>query len=142
MNSLLSNAFVGYLTARVALGIANTMLIVAIGWHLYELTGDPWSLALVGLMQIIPVYVFFFISGYAIDRFPRVWVVRVCAILEASAVIGIAHHMPKATSCRRLGVSSRRVVSFEGLARTRLQSGASVHQSYLSCARGTVVSFH
>ncbi len=90
LNSLLSNAFVGYLTARVALGIANTMLIVAIGWHLYELTGDPWSLALVGLMQIIPVYVFFFISGYAIDRFPRVWVVRVCAILEASAVIGIA----------------------------------------------------
>ena len=63
MNSLLSNAFVGYLTARVALGIANTMLIVAIGWHLYELTGDPWSLALVGLMQIIPVYVFFLSQG-------------------------------------------------------------------------------
>ena len=95
MNSLLSDAFVGYLTARIALGIANTMLTVAIGWHLYELTGDPWSLALVGLMQIIPVYAFFFISGYTIDRFPRVWVVRVCAILEASAVIGIARILIK-----------------------------------------------
>ncbi|MBU24967.1 MAG: MFS transporter [Gammaproteobacteria bacterium] len=89
MNSLLSRPFVGYLAARIALGIANTMLIVALGWHLYELTGDPWSLALVGLMQIIPVYVLFFLSGYAIDRFPRVWVVRSCAVLEASAVISI-----------------------------------------------------
>ena len=66
------------------------MLIVALGWHLYEITGDPWSLALVGLMQIIPVYVFFFVSGYVIDRFPRVWVVRACALVEALAVLGIA----------------------------------------------------
>lgn len=80
----------GYLGARIAIGIANTMLIVALGWHLYEITGDPWSLALVGLMQIIPVYVFFFVSGYVIDRFPRVWVVRTCALVEALAVLGIA----------------------------------------------------
>ena len=90
MNSLSSKAFVGYLGARIAIGIANTMLIVALGWHLYEITGDPWSLALVGLMQIIPVYVFFFVSGYVIDRFPRVWVVRACAFVEALAVLGIA----------------------------------------------------
>ena len=90
MNSLSSKAFVGYLSARIAIGIANTMLIVALGWHLYEITGDPWSLALVGLMQIIPVYVFFFVSGYVIDRFPRVWVVRACALVEALAVLGIA----------------------------------------------------
>ena len=66
------------------------MLIVALGWHLYEITGAPWSLALVGLMQIIPVYVFFFVSGDVIDRFPRVWVVRACALVEALAVLGIA----------------------------------------------------
>ena len=62
MSGLFSPAFVGYLGARIAIG-ANTMLTVALGWHLYEMTGDPWSLALVGLMQIIPVYVFFFVSG-------------------------------------------------------------------------------
>jgi hypothetical protein len=90
VNGLFSKAFVGYLGARIAIGIANTMLTVALGWHLYEITGDPWSLALVGLMQIIPVYVFFFVSGYVIDRFPRVLVVRVCAIVETIAVVGIA----------------------------------------------------
>ncbi|MDC0882455.1 MFS transporter [Litorivicinus sp.] len=90
MNGLLNQAFLGYLSARIAIGIANTMLTVALGWHLYEITGDPWSLALVGLMQIIPVYVFFFVSGYVIDRFPRVWVVRSCAFVEAIAVVGIS----------------------------------------------------
>ena len=90
MNGLLNRAFLGYLSARIAIGIANTMLTVALGWHLYEITGDPWSLALVGLMQIIPVYVFFFASGYVIDRFPRVWVVRSCAFVEAIAVVGIS----------------------------------------------------
>ena len=34
---------------------------------------------------------FFFVSGYVIDRFPRVWVVRACALVEALAVLGIAH---------------------------------------------------
>ena len=90
VTGLFSKAFIGYLGARIAIGIANTMLTVALGWHLYEMTGDPWSLALVGLMQIIPVYVFFFVSGYVIDRFPRVWVVRVCALVETTAVAGIA----------------------------------------------------
>ena len=90
MSDLFSKAFVGYLGARIAIGIANTMLTVALGWHLYEITGDPWSLALVGLMQIIPVYVFFFVSGYVIDRFPGVWVVRLCAIVETVSVVGIA----------------------------------------------------
>ena len=65
------------------------MLIVALGWHLYEITGDPWSLALVGLMQIIPVYVFFFVSGYVIDRFPRVWVVRPALSLRRSRFRGL-----------------------------------------------------
>ena len=72
MSGLFSRAFVGYLGARIAIGVANTMLTVALGWHLYEITGDPWSLALVGLMQIIPV------TGLIADRFfqrPRLIVV-------------------------------------------------------------------
>ncbi len=76
--------------ARASVGVANTMLVVALGWHLYQLTGDPWSLAWVGLMQILPVYLFFFISGMVVDVVPRVWVVRACALVEAAAILGIA----------------------------------------------------
>ncbi len=71
------------------------MLVVALGWHLYQLTGDPWSLAWVGLMQILPVYGFFFISGMVIDYVPRVWVVRASATVEAVALLGIAAVMQK-----------------------------------------------
>lgn len=88
--SLFSRPFVGYLVSRSSVGIANTMLVVSLGWHLYALTGDPWSLALVGLMQILPVYGFFFVSGMVIDYVPRIWVVRIAALIEVAAVLGIA----------------------------------------------------
>lgn len=91
--SLRNRTFAGYVVARASVGIANTMLVVALGWHLYQLTGDPWSLAWVGLMQILPVYAFFFVSGMVIDYIPRVWVVRGAATVEALALIGIAWAM-------------------------------------------------
>lgn len=93
--TLFSRAFIGYLLSRSAVGVANTMLVVSLGWHLYALTGDPWSLALVGLMQILPVYAFFFVSGIVIDYVPRIWVVRTAALIEALAVLGIAWVMHK-----------------------------------------------
>jgi MFS family permease len=83
--------FPGYLMSRATIGVANTMLTVSLGWHLYEETGDAWSLALVGLMQILPVYLFFFVSGYVIDNVPRRLVVRACALLESLAIFGIAY---------------------------------------------------
>ena len=49
--------FVPYLLARACLSLASTMLSVAIGWHLYRITGDPFDLALVGLVQITPMVV-------------------------------------------------------------------------------------
>src|SRR5690606_17125174 len=27
---------------------------VTVGWHIYELTGDPWMLGLVGLAEVLP----------------------------------------------------------------------------------------
>lgn len=89
-DSLLARPFLGYVLARASVGIANTMLVVALGWHLYALTGDPFSLALVGLMQILPVYALFFVSGMIIDLVPRIWVVRVCASVEALVLLAMA----------------------------------------------------
>lgn len=87
---LFHRRFMGYLLSRASVGVANTMLVVSLGWHLYALTGDPWSLALVGLMQILPVYLFFFVSGMVVDYVPRIWVVRAAALTETIAVLGIA----------------------------------------------------
>jgi predicted MFS family arabinose efflux permease len=47
------------------------MINVAVGWQLYERTGDPWSLGLVGLAELTPVLFLMVIAGNAADRYPR-----------------------------------------------------------------------
>lgn len=56
---------------------------VAVGWQLYERTHDPWSLGLVGLIELIPVIVLIIPAGIIADRFPR----RNVAILGASLFV-------------------------------------------------------
>ena len=61
---------------RFALGrffsaMATTSLSVAVGWQLYEKTNSPWSLGLVGLVEIIPIVGLALPAGVAADRFPR-----------------------------------------------------------------------
>ena len=48
-------AFVRFWAARLAGTAAAQMLMVAIGWQMYELTGSAWDLGLVGLLQFVPV---------------------------------------------------------------------------------------
>jgi MFS family permease len=47
------------------------MINVAVGWLLYERTGDPWSLGLVGVFELAPVLLLMVVAGNAADRFPR-----------------------------------------------------------------------
>lgn len=47
------------------------MINVAVGWLLYERTGDPWSLGLIGVAELTPVLLFMVMAGNAADRYPR-----------------------------------------------------------------------
>lgn len=47
------------------------MINVAVGWLLYERTGDPWSLGLVGVAELAPALFLMVIAGNTADRFPR-----------------------------------------------------------------------
>ncbi|NDD15241.1 MAG: MFS transporter, partial [Betaproteobacteria bacterium] len=40
--------------ARLVGNMANMMLLVALAWHMYDLTGSAWDLGLVGLFQFVP----------------------------------------------------------------------------------------
>ena len=40
--------------ARLASVTASQMLMVALGWQMYDLTGSAWDLGLVGLLQFLP----------------------------------------------------------------------------------------
>ncbi len=46
--------FIRMWSARLAGTAGSQLLLVAIGWHMYELTASAWDLGLVGLHQFVP----------------------------------------------------------------------------------------
>jgi len=64
--------------------------VVAVGWQMYELTGDPLDLGLVGLAQFAPSLALLFITGSIIDRFDRRLVIIVARAMEAAASASLA----------------------------------------------------
>jgi MFS family permease len=60
------------------------MLSVAIGWQMYDLTHDAFSLGLVGLAQFLPMVLLTFVVGQVADRFDRRKIVYWAQFIEAS----------------------------------------------------------
>ncbi|MEJ7137758.1 MFS transporter [Comamonadaceae bacterium SL12-8] len=50
---------------------ANQMLMVAVGWQMYDLTSSAWDLGLVGLFQFMPALLLTLLAGHVADRFHR-----------------------------------------------------------------------
>lgn len=87
---MLSAPFFLYSAGLVFTTLASTMLSVAVGWHIYEATGNPFDLALVGLMQIIPIAGLFIVSGWVIDNLQRKYIMIACTFLQALVLIGLS----------------------------------------------------
>ena len=68
---------------RILTLLSYQMVAVTVGWHVYELTGDPWSLGLVGLAEVIPYFCVAPFAGHLVDNLPR-------RKLGAAACIGLA----------------------------------------------------
>jgi len=69
--------------ARVAGVSAGQMLMVAIGWQMYDLTGSAWDLGLVGLLQFLPALALVLAAGHVVDRYHRARIVAVCLLVQA-----------------------------------------------------------
>jgi MFS family permease len=70
--------------------IGEQMVGVAIGWELYNRTGSPLALGFVGLVQVIPVFLFALPAGHIADRFSRKAIVAGTQALLAAAALGLA----------------------------------------------------
>ena len=66
------------------------MINVAVGWQLYERTGDAWALGLVGVAELTPVLLFMVIAGNAADRYPRRSIGIAAHSVLTVAAIGLA----------------------------------------------------
>jgi MFS family permease len=76
-------AFLRFWLARLAGIMANQMLMVAVGWHMYDLTGSAWDLGLVGLFQFVPALLMTLPAGHAADRWHRGRIFAACMALQA-----------------------------------------------------------
>lgn len=63
------------------------MLSVAIGWQMYDITQDAFSLGFVGLAQFIPMVLLTLFVGQAADRFDRRRIVYISLIIEGLAAL-------------------------------------------------------
>jgi MFS family permease len=81
-------AFVRLWFARLAGTTANQMLMVAVGWQMYDLTGSAWDLGLIGLYQFAPALLLTLWAGHLADRLHRGRIVACClAVLCAAALV-------------------------------------------------------
>jgi MFS family permease len=75
--------FILYWLGRTMSTLSFQMLSVAVGWHVYELTGSAMDLGLVGLVQFVPMVVLTFVVGHVADRYDRRTISAVCMLVEA-----------------------------------------------------------
>ncbi len=76
-------AYVRMWFARLLGTTGNQMLMVAVGWQMYDLTGSAWDLGLVGLYQFLPALLLTLVAGHVADRVHRGRIVAACMLLQA-----------------------------------------------------------
>lgn len=81
-----NRSFVAFVVNRTFNIMGMHAFTVAIGWHVYKLTGDPLDLGLIGLAQFAPVFALFLFAGMAADRFDRRLIMIVCNCVLISTV--------------------------------------------------------
>jgi MFS family permease len=79
--------FAFYLSARVLGTLAVQMQHVAIGWHVYALTGNLFDLGLIGLAQFAPFLLLILPAGHVADRYNRRNIIALC--LTAQLLCGL-----------------------------------------------------
>ena len=84
-NLFAQRPFVRFWLARLAGVTANQMLMVALAWHMYDITSSAWDLGLVGLFQFVPALLFTLPAGHVADRFHRARIFALCMLLQAVA---------------------------------------------------------
>jgi len=78
------------LLARLAGTAANQMLMVALGWQMYDLTGSAWQLGLVGLVQFVPALFLTLPAGHLVDHHDRRRLLAASLCVQAVVAVGLS----------------------------------------------------
>ena len=59
------------LAYRIFAMLSSPIVAVTVGWHIYEVTRNPFSLGLIGLAEVLPFFCVAPFAGYLVDHLPR-----------------------------------------------------------------------
>ena len=91
VRTLLANRrYALYLVSRVSLIVATQMLSVAVGWQVYEITGQALALGFSGLALFLPGFLLALPGGHVADRHDRRKILLVCHLGVASCAAILA----------------------------------------------------
>ena len=108
----LSRGFLFFLWTRMLATAANQILLVALGWQMYDLTGSAWDLGLVGLLQFASTFTLTIPSGHLADHVDRRRMMAAACVLQAAVALALAWgsiggwigRLPIFAACVLLGV--------------------------------------
>ncbi|WP_374013733.1 MFS transporter [Pseudoxanthomonas koreensis] len=90
------------LAYRVCAILSYQIVAVTVGWHVYELTRNPFALGLIGLAEVLPYIGMALFAGYLVDLLPRrrlgaLACSGLCATAVLLALIAAGHIAPGQT---------------------------------------------
>jgi MFS family permease len=78
-------AFTMFWIGRIVSILSFQMLVVAVGWQLYTLTGSALDLGLLGIAQFVPMILLTPLVGHFADRYDNRTILLICQLGEAAA---------------------------------------------------------
>jgi MFS family permease len=88
-DQLLNRNVVFYLASRFAGGTAMTMLRAAIAWHVYSITGSPFHLGLIGMVQFVPVLALTLVGGAVADSYERRRIIMIAQLVPMACALAL-----------------------------------------------------
>ncbi|MBX3028237.1 MFS transporter [bacterium] len=88
-DQLLNRNVVFYLASRFAGGTAMTMLRAAIAWHVYSITGSPFHLGLIGVVQFVPVLALTLVGGAVADSYERRRIIMLAQLVPMGCALAL-----------------------------------------------------
>jgi MFS family permease len=98
--ALANRDFRFYIGLRILMTFAMMMMSLAVSWEVYDITGDPLALGLVGLAEAIPAITVSLWAGHIVDKYNRRIILKWCgfALLFCALLLVFATILPTETA--------------------------------------------
>ena len=78
-----------FFIARTSMVMGVNIVGTAVGWQVYEITKDAFSLGLIGLAEFVPFLIVTLLGGYVADIFDRRKIILTCVALYTLCTFGL-----------------------------------------------------